>query len=98
MSRSLKKGWYIDSKLQRKIEKAKAVGSKEPIKTWARSSTITPDMVGMNFEVHNGKIHVPVFINENMVGYKLGEFAHTRKFISHGGKMAREQAKKVPNK
>jgi len=98
MSRSLKKGWYIDSKLQLKIEKAKAAGNKAPIKTWARSSTITPDMVGMNFEVHNGKTHIPVFINENMVGHKLGEFAHTRKFISHGGRMAREQAKKFAAK
>lgn len=95
MSRSLKKGWYIDPKLQRKIEKAKAIGEKKPIKTWARASTITPDMVGMTFEVHNGRIHIPVFVAENMVGHKLGEFAHTRKFIGHGGKMAREQAKRV---
>ena len=95
MSRSLKKGWYIDPKLQQKIEKAKATGEKKPIKTWARASTITPDMVGMTFEVHNGRIHIPVFVAENMVGHKLGEFAHTRKFVSHGGKMAREQSRKV---
>jgi len=95
MSRSLKKGWYINPKLQKKIEKAKVSGDKKPIKTWARSSTITPDMVDMTFEVHNGKTHISVFISETMVGHKLGEFAHTRKFVSHGGKMAKEQAKKV---
>lgn len=94
MSRSLKKGWYIDPKLQKKIEKAKATNDRKSIKTWARASTITPDMVDMTFDVHNGRIHISVFITENMVGHKLGEFAHTRKFISHGGKMAKEQAKK----
>jgi len=94
MSRSLKKGWYIDPKLQKKIEKAKATNNRKSIKTWARASTITPDMVDMTFDVHNGRIHISVFITENMVGHKLGEFAHTRKFISHGGKMAKEQAKK----
>ena len=94
MSRSLKKGWYIDPKLQKKIEKAKASNDRKPIKTWARASTITPDMVDMTFDVHNGRIHISVFITENMVGHKLGEFAHTRKFIGHGGKMAKEQAKK----
>jgi len=93
MSRSLKKGWYIDPKLQKKIDKAKAANDKKPIKTWARASTITPEMVDMTFEVHNGKKHIPVFVTEVMVGHKLGEFAHTRKFISHGGKMAKEQAK-----
>lgn len=95
MSRSLKKGWYINPKLQKKVEKAKAIGDKKPIKTWARSSTITPDMVDMTFEVHNGKTHIAVFISETMVGHKLGEFSHTRKFVSHGGKMAKEQAKKA---
>lgn len=94
MSRSLKKGWYIDPKLQKKIEKAKLNNDKKSIKTWARASTITPDMVDMTFDVHNGRIHISVFITENMVGHKLGEFAHTRKFVSHGGKMAKEQAKK----
>ncbi|MEA1909438.1 MAG: 30S ribosomal protein S19 [Patescibacteria group bacterium] len=93
MSRSLKKGWYIDAKLQKKIEKMKAEGKNQPIKTWARASTITPEMVGMTFEVHNGKKHIPVSVSENMVGHRLGEFALTRKFISHGGKMAKEQAK-----
>lgn len=95
MPRSLKKGWYIDPKLQKKVEQAKATGGQQPIKTWARASTITPDMVGLNFEVHNGKTHVPVFVSENMVGHKLGEFALTRKFVSHGGKMAKEQARKA---
>lgn len=97
MSRSLKKGWYINPKLQKKVEKAKVSGDKKPIKTWARSSTITPDMVGMTFGVHNGKTHISVFISETMVGHKLGEFAHTRKFVSHGGKMAKEQARKATN-
>jgi len=94
MSRSLKKGPYIDEKLQLKVDKAIKTGDKKPIKTWARRSTITPDMVGMNFAVHNGKDHLPVFVVEDMVGNKLGEFAPTRKFRSHGGKMAKEQAKK----
>ena len=95
MSRSLKKGWYIDPKLQKKIEKAKLNNDRKSIKTWARSSTVTPDMVDMTFDVHNGRIHISVFITENMVGHKLGEFAHTRKFVGHGGKMAKEQSKKV---
>jgi len=94
MSRSLKKGWWIDPNLQKKIDQTKASGSKGSIKTWARASTITPEMVGMTFDVHNGKIHVPVFVAENMVGHRLGEFSLTRKFRSHGGKMAKEQAKK----
>lgn len=94
MSRSLKKGWYVDANLQKKIDQMKATGAKQPIKTWARASTITPEMVGMTFDVHNGKIHIPVFANENMVGHRLGEFALTRKFRGHGGKMAKEQAKK----
>jgi small subunit ribosomal protein S19 len=93
MSRSLKKGWYINPKLQKKVEKMLAGGAKHPIKTWARASTITPDMVGLTFEVHNGRIHVPVFVSENMVGHRLGEFAFTRKFRGHGGKMAKEQSK-----
>ena len=95
MSRSLKKGWWIDPNLQKKIDRMKASGAKAPIKTWARSSTITPEMVGLNFEVHNGKIHVPVFVTENMVGHRLGEFSLTRKFRGHGGRMAKEQAKKA---
>jgi small subunit ribosomal protein S19 len=93
MSRSLKKGWFIDAKLQKKVDKMLAMGTKRPIKTWARASTITPDMVGLTFEVHNGHLHLPVFVTENMVGHRLGEFSFTRKFKGHGGKMAKEQAK-----
>ncbi|OGY88835.1 MAG: 30S ribosomal protein S19 [Candidatus Komeilibacteria bacterium RIFCSPLOWO2_01_FULL_45_10] len=91
MSRSLKKGPWLDPKLMKKIGKLK-IGDKTVIKTWARSSTITPEMVGFTIGVHNGKQHLPVFIIENMVGHKLGEFAPTRKFVVHGGRMAREQA------
>ena len=93
MSRSLKKGPYVDEKLMKKVKKAKDSGDKKPIKTWARSSTITPEMIGLTFLVHNGKDFINVFIEENMVGHKLGEFSPTRKFISHGGKMAKEQGK-----
>ncbi|MEK7084241.1 MAG: 30S ribosomal protein S19 [Patescibacteria group bacterium] len=93
MSRSLKKGPYIDPRLLEKIQKAKQTGDRKPIKTWARSSTITPEMVGMYFEVHNGKNFITVFVDENMVGHKLGEFSPTRKFVKHGGKMAKEEAK-----
>lgn len=88
MSRSLKKGPYIDPKLTKKVA---ALGSDDRtiIKTWARASTITPEYVGRTVAVHNGKVHVPVLITENMVGHKLGEFSPTRKFRSHGGKLAK---------
>jgi len=89
MSRSLKKGPYIDQKLLEKIAKLKS-GSKEIIKTWARRSIICPEMIGFTFGVHNGKDFVPVLVAEDMVGYKLGEFSLTRKFIRHGGKMQKE--------
>ncbi len=89
MSRSLKKGPYIDEKLLKKVQKLKA-GDKTVIKTWARASTISPEMVGFTFGVHNGKIHIPVFITEDMVGHKLGEYASTRKFVRHGGKIQKE--------
>jgi small subunit ribosomal protein S19 len=92
MSRSLKKGPYINERLQKKILGAKP-GDKTQIKVWDRASVITPEMVGFTIGVHNGKIHVPVLVTENMVGHKLGEFAPTRKFVAHGGKMAKEQAK-----
>ncbi len=95
MSRSLKKGWWVDPNLQKKVDQMKASGAKSPIKTWARSSTVTPEMVGLTFEVHNGKTHIPVFVTENMVGHRLGEFSFTRKFRGHGGRMAKEQAKKT---
>jgi small subunit ribosomal protein S19 len=88
MSRSLKKGPYIDFKLARKVT---ALGNDDRtiIKTWARASTITPDFVGRTIAVHNGKVHIPVFVTENMVGHKLGEFSPTRKFRNHGGKLAK---------
>lgn len=90
MSRSLKKGPYIDKKLAKKVEKA---DKNSVIKTWARDATITPKMVGHTFGVHNGKDHVPVTIRENMVGHKLGEFAPSKKFKKHGGRMQRELEK-----
>ena len=88
MSRSLKKGPYIDEKLLKKISKFKKE-DKTIIKTWSRSAIITPEMVGFIFGVHNGKEHIPVQIVEDMVGHKLGEFAPTTKFVRHGGKMQR---------
>ncbi|MFH1713303.1 MAG: 30S ribosomal protein S19 [Candidatus Jacksonbacteria bacterium] len=94
MSRSLKKGPYINQKLLKKIA-ALPPGSKTVIKTWDRACTITPNMVGFTIGVHNGKVHVSVFINEDMVGHKLGEFAHTRKFLRHGGKIQKEQEQKA---
>lgn len=86
MSRSLKKGPFVDPKLLAKVAKMKA-GDKTPIKTWSRASTITPEMVGFVFGVHNGRQHTPVVVVENMVGHKLGEFSPTRKFTRHGGKI-----------
>jgi small subunit ribosomal protein S19 len=94
MSRSLKKGPYIDEKLLRKVKKLKP-GDKTVIKTWSRAATITPEMVGFTFGVHNGKEHIPVFVSEDMVGHKLGEFAPTRKFVKHGGKIQRELEQKA---
>jgi len=86
MGRSLKKGPYVDLKLFLKVEKQEASGLKEPIKTWARSCTIVPEFVGYTFMVHNGKAHMKVFVSEEMVGHKLGEFAPTRTFRGHGGR------------
>lgn len=86
MARSSKKGPYTDPKLLKKIRKAKESGSREPIKTWSRASDISPEMVGAAIAVHNGREHVPVFITEAMVGHKLGEFAPTRTFRTHGKK------------
>ena len=85
MSRSLKKGPSVDPKLAKKVA-ALGADDRTVIKTWARASTISPDMVGRTIAVHNGKVHVPVFVSENMVGHKLGEFSPTRKFRKHGGK------------
>lgn len=89
MSRSLKKGPYIDQRLLKKIANLKA-GDKTIIKTWSRACTVVPEIIGFTFGVHNGRMHVPVFITEDMVGHKLGEFAPTRKFVRHGGKMQKE--------
>ncbi|MCB9798346.1 30S ribosomal protein S19 [Candidatus Nomurabacteria bacterium] len=91
MSRSLKKGPFLDPKLMKKVQKAKAENSNKPIKTWARACTIVPDMVGMKFLVHNGKQFIEVSVDENKVGHKLGEFSPTKKFVGHGGKMAKGQ-------
>jgi len=93
MSRSLKKGPFIDPRLLEKLKKAQDAGDKKPIKTWSRACTITPEMVGFTFLVHNGKEFLEVFVDENKVGHKLGEFSPTRKFKGHGGKMAKEQSK-----
>lgn len=85
MSRSLKKGPFVDHHLAKKVEVAVASNNKRPIKTWSRRSMILPEMVGLTIAVHNGRAHVPVLVNENMVGHKLGEFAITRTFKGHGG-------------
>lgn len=92
MSRSLKKGIFVAPKLLKKVQKMKA-GDKTVVKTWARSSTITPEMVGFTFGVHNGREHIPVHATEDMVGHKLGEFSPTRTFRGHGGKMAKNDKK-----
>jgi small subunit ribosomal protein S19 len=86
MGRSLKKGPYVDPKLYAKVEKQNDSGRKEPITTWARACTIIPEFVGHTFMVHNGKAHLKVFVTEDMVGHKLGEFSLTRNFRGHGGK------------
>ena len=84
MSRSIKKGPFVDASLLKKIERIQLSGSKKPIKTWSRRSVIMPDFVGLTISIHNGKTFFPLFVTENMVGHKLGEFAPTRKFRSHG--------------
>jgi small subunit ribosomal protein S19 len=96
MARSLKKGPFVDLHLLKKVEAAVASNNKRPIKTWSRRSMIVPEMVGLTIAVHNGKAHVPVLVNENMVGHKLGEFAATRTFKGHSGdkKAAPAEAKK----
>ena len=85
MPRSVKKGPFVDAHLMKWVERAKSGQHKGPIKTWSRRSTVTPDMVGITFAVHNGKKFLPVFVSDNMVGHKLGEFAPTRTFFRHGG-------------
>ena len=85
MPRSVKKGPFVDNHLMRKVEKAISSSDKRPIKTWSRRSMILPEMVGLTIAVHNGRLHVPIFVTENMVGHKLGEFAATRTFRGHSG-------------
>lgn len=94
MARSLKKGPYVDEKLLKKLARLQS-GDKTVVKTWSRSSMITPEMVGFTIGVHTGREHVPVFISEEMVGHRLGEFAPTRKFVRHGGRMQREEEQKA---
>ncbi len=93
MPRSVRKGPYIDDKLLLKVEVMNARGDKQVIKTWARASTISPDFVGHTIAVHNGNKFIPVYITENMVGHKLGEFAPTRLFRGHGGKLADKRSR-----
>jgi small subunit ribosomal protein S19 len=93
MGRSIKKGPFVDFHLLEKIQKTKDSKSKAPIKTWSRRSTITPDFVGLTFSVHNGKIFNAVFVTENMVGHRLGEFSLTRTFKKHGAHTAKAEAK-----
>jgi small subunit ribosomal protein S19 len=85
VTRSLKKGPYVDENILKKIERMNKDGKKTVIKTWARGSDVSPEMIGFTLAIHNGKKHIPIFINENMVGHKLGEFVHTRMFRSHAG-------------
>ena len=92
MARALKKGPYIDSKLLKKVEELNRTNRKKVIKTWARSSTISPDFVGHTIAIHNGKQFIPVYITENMVGHKLGEFSHTRTYRGHSGRMTERSA------
>ena len=94
MPRSLKKGPFVDLHLLKKVEAASGSNTKRPIKTWSRRSMILPEMVGFTIAVHNGKAHVPVLVNENMVGHKLGEFAATRTFKGHSGDKKAAEAKK----
>jgi small subunit ribosomal protein S19 len=94
MSRSLKKGPFVDGHLLKKVETAQATRDKKPIKTWSRRSMILPEFIGLTIAVHNGKQHVPVYINENMVGHKLGEFALTRTFKGHAADKKTAVAKK----
>ena len=90
MARSSKKGPFVDAKLIKKVEALESEGKKRPIKTWSRRSAIAPEFVGHTFAVHNGKQHIPVFVTENMVGHKFGEFSPTKIFRGHGGKLAKK--------
>ena len=92
MPRSVKKGPFLDVSLRKKVEKAQKEGSKRPITTWSRRSMIVPEMIGLTIAIHNGKAHVPVYISENMIGHKLGEFAVTRTFRAHSGDRKTKEA------
>jgi small subunit ribosomal protein S19 len=92
MTRAYKKGAYLDFKLVDKVEKLNEKNQKKVVKTWARACTITPDFIGHTFAVHNGNKFIPVFVSENMVGHKLGEFSHTRTFRAHSGQRKEEKA------
>lgn len=96
MARSIKKGPFVDHHLMKKVETARAASDKRPIKTWSRRSTVLPDFVGLTIAVHNGKQHIPVYITENMVGHKLGEFAPTRQFKGHSAKASEKSAAPAP--
>ena len=98
MSRSIKKGPFVDQHLIAKVEAARATNDKKPIKTWSRRSTVTPDFVGLTIAVHNGKQHIPVYVSENMVGHKLGEFAMTRTFKGHTSDKKSSVAAKPPKR
>ena len=95
MPRSLKKGPFVDEKLLKKVEATRRSGTRIAIRTWSRRSTIIPDFVGLTFAVHDGKKHIPVFVTENMVGHKLGEFAPSRIFRKHGGVKAKKAVEKT---
>ena len=95
MPRSVKKGPFVEKKLLKKVEDARRTGTRQAIRTWSRRSTVIPDFVGLTFAVYDGKKHAPVFITENMVGHKLGEFAPTRVFRKHGGVKAKKAAEKT---
>ena len=98
MGRSLKKGPYVDEKLLRKVDRARVVGDREPIKTWSRRCTIVPEFVGQNFLIHNGRTFLKLFVTEDMVGHKLGEFAPTRVFKGHGGRSSKATTEGGPPK
>jgi small subunit ribosomal protein S19 len=93
MARSVKKGPFVDAHVMKKVLKAKEAGDKKPIKTWSRRSTILPDMIGVTFTVHNGRDFIPVYITENHIGYKLGEFSPTRTFKGHKGSVQKKIGK-----
>lgn len=93
MARSLKKGPYVEEKLLKRVQKMKQIGDRKPVKTWSRRSTILPDFVGMTISIYNGRKFIPVFVTENMVGHKLGEFSPTRMFRRHGAHTEQSQLK-----